>query len=47
MSTQCSGVFSTGAMGALAPAIFGHFITVSQGQHPQWNNSISTQHLQY
>ena len=30
-----------------APAIFGHFITVSQGQHPQWNNSINTQHPQY
>jgi hypothetical protein len=36
-----SGVFSTGAMGALAPAIFGHFITVSQSQHPQWKNSIN------
>jgi hypothetical protein len=34
-------VFSTGAMGALAPAILGHFITVSQGQHPQWKNSIN------
>ena len=41
------GVFSTGAMVALAPAIFGHFITVSQGQHPQWKNSINTQHPQY
>ena len=43
-SAHDKGVFSTGAMGALAPAIlknrllapaiFGHFITVSQGQHP-------------
>ena len=40
-SSSPSGVFSTGAMGALAPAIFGHFITVSQGQHPQWKNSIN------
>jgi hypothetical protein len=41
ISYHCSGVFSTGAMGALAPAIFGYFITVSQGQHQQWKNSIN------
>ena len=36
------------AMVALAPAIFGHFITVSQGQHPKWKNCINTkQHPQY
>ena len=27
---NCRGVFSTGAMGALAPAIFGHFSTVGK-----------------
>ena len=36
-----------GAIGALAPAIFEHFVTVSQGQHPQWKNSINPQHPQY
>ena len=41
---ECRGVFSTGAMG---PAVFEHFITVSQGQHPQWKHSINTQHPQY
>ena len=34
-------------MGALAPAIFRQSITVSQGQDPQWKNSINTQHPQY
>ena len=35
------------AMAALAPAIFGHFITISQGQNPQWKNSINTPRPQY
>jgi len=41
LDTRARGVYSTGAMGALAPAIFRHFITVSHGQHRQWKNSIN------
>ena len=46
VNTKFRGVFST-AMTALASAIFGHFITIIQGQNPQWKNSINTQHPQY
>ena len=42
-----SGLFSMGARAALAPAILGYFITISQGQHPQWKKSINAQHPQY
>ena len=38
---QFSGVFSTGAKGALAPVILGQSITVTTLLHPQfWDNLL-------